>query len=273
MSFPVFCARVRMPVCAGAAVSIVLGVAISVSWLYWLGFGLLVIGLGLYFRVGTLRGAPIEVQAPVTGRWLAINSPATRVPSHGTHAYGQTYAIDLVHEPADGTRPGFGWWPPFRRPEVFSGYGQPVLAPADARVVRVHERERDHRSRNSVPGIAYLFVEAAVRELFGPNRILGNNLVLDLGDGAYVVLAHLQRGSVRVRVGERVAAGQHLGDCGNSGNSTEPHLHIHLMDHPRALVAAGLPVRFRQFEVDGEIHAGMPENGQIFTVDTASADR
>jgi hypothetical protein len=66
------------------------------------GLVLLIAGLVLYFRVGTVRRPPIEVDAPVAGRWLAVNSPANRVPSHGLHAYGQTYAVDLVHEPRAG---------------------------------------------------------------------------------------------------------------------------------------------------------------------------
>jgi murein DD-endopeptidase MepM/ murein hydrolase activator NlpD len=76
--------------------------------------------------------------------------------------------------------------------------------------------------------------------------------VLDLGDGVYAALAHLRRGSLRVRPGDRVAAGQQLAACGNSGNSTEPHLHFQLMDHPSVLLATGLPLRFGQ--------AGLPDN-------------
>ena len=83
-----------------------------------------------------------------------------------------------------------------------------------------------------------------VRELLGPGRILGNHVVLDLGGGVFAALAHLRRGSLLVRRGDRVAAGQQLAKCGNSGNSTEPHLHFQLMDHPSVLRAAGLPVRF-----------------------------
>lgn len=50
----------------------------------------------------------VEVGPPVTGRWTALNSPADKVPSHGTHGYGQTYAIDIVAEPEEGSRPPFG---------------------------------------------------------------------------------------------------------------------------------------------------------------------
>jgi hypothetical protein len=58
-----------------------------------------------------------------------------------------------------------------------------VLAPADGVVVRAHGRERDHRSRSSWPSLLYLFAEGSLRELTGPSRVLGNHVVLDLGDG------------------------------------------------------------------------------------------
>ena len=122
-------------------------------------------GLALYFRVGTVRRPPVEVAAPVAGRWQAINSPADKVPSHGLHAYGQTYAIDLVHEPVGGNRPEFGTGPSFRPPEDFPAFGQPILAPAGGVVVRAHGRERDHRSRSSWPSLLYLFAEGSLREL------------------------------------------------------------------------------------------------------------
>jgi hypothetical protein len=194
-------ARLRMPL-------IYLGLAAILvdSYLWdlprWPLLGLLAVAFAIYLRLGTVRRSPVEVALPVAGRWLAFNSPADRVPSHHLHAYGQTYAIDLVHDPAGDRRPGLAWWPPARRPGDFPGFGQPVLAPADATVVRAHDAERDHWSRTSPPALLYLAVEGAVRELLGPGRILGNHLVLDLGGGVYAALAHLRRGSLRVRVGD-----------------------------------------------------------------------
>lgn len=214
-------------------------------------------------RAGTVRAEPVEVAAPVRGRWSAVNSPADRVPSHGVQGYGQAYAIDLVHEPGDPPRPGFGWWPLARRPREFPGFGQPVYAVAPGTVVRTSGWQRDHWSRSSWLGLPFLLAEALVRELLGPGRLFGNHLVLDLGDGVYALYAHLQRGSIAVTPGQRVAAGEVLAACGNSGNSSEPHLHFQLMDHRRASVAAGLPMRFR-FEVDGGTETGVPAAGRPF---------
>src|SRR5690606_40547032 len=117
----------------------------------------------------------------------------------------QTYAIDLVHVPE-----GAGEWRPLRRrplasrPETFPSFGREVVAPADGVVVHAGGRQRDHWSRNSWPGFAYLLVEGMIfRALLSlltlsPGRfVVGNAVVLDIGDGVYAVLAHLRRGSVR----------------------------------------------------------------------------
>ncbi|MGW5635493.1 M23 family metallopeptidase [Streptomyces sp. NPDC003832] len=208
---------------------------------------------------------PLEVEPPVTGRWSALNSPANRTPSHGTHAYGQTYAIDLVAEPEPGARPGFrALWPPARRNTDFPAFGAPLHAVADGTVVHAEDRQRDHRGRTSLPGLLYLMlVESTVREMAGARRIVGNHLVLDLGDGIHALYAHLHRGSLAVAEGDRVRAGQVLARCGNSGNSTEPHVHFQLMDGPDPDTARGLPFRWRNI--------GVPGNGEVVEVPASAA--
>ncbi|MFC5213884.1 M23 family metallopeptidase [Streptomyces coerulescens] len=209
--------------------------------------------------------APIEVRPPVTGRWSALNSPADRTPSHGTHAYGQTYAIDIVAEPEPGTRPGFSaLWPLARRNADFPAFGAPLLAVADGTVVRAEDRQRDHLSRTSLFGLLYLMlVEGAVREMAGVRRIVGNHLVLDLGDGTHALYAHLGRGSLTVAEGDRVRAGQVLARCGNSGNSSEPHVHFQLMDGPDPDTARGIPFTWRGI--------GVPRNREIFEAPAAQS--
>lgn len=269
----VLCARARMPMLwTAASLILVTGLGSRLTDGAWLSvltpiaFALFAVAMALYLRVGTVRDEPLEIASPVAGRWVAVNSPAVRVPSHGLHAYGQTYAIDVVHDPVDDPRPAFGWWPLAARADTFPAFGQPVLAPADGVVAGVHDRERDHWSRNSWPAMLYVLVEGSLRELLGPGRILGNHVVLDLGGGRYTALAHLRRGSVRVRKGQRVAAGEQVAACGNSGNSTEPHVHFQVMDHPSVLFAAGLPFSLTRYETEDGVHTGVPGNGEAFVV-------
>ena len=81
----------------------------------------------------------------------------------------------------------------------------------------------------------------------------GNHVVVDIGHGRYAFYAHMQPGSVRVKVGQKVKVGQTLGLLGNSGNTDAPHLHFHVMDSPYPLLANGMPYRFTNFTVDGEV--------------------
>ena len=89
--------------------------------------------------------------------------------------------------------------------------------------------------------------------------------ILDLGDGRYALYAHLKPGSVSVREGERVQQGQMIGELGNSGNSTGPHLHFHVMDSPSGVVADGVPYVFADFELTGTV----PPLAELIELDRA----
>lgn len=211
-------------------------------------------------------GPRIALRSPVSGRWLAMNSPATKTPSHGVRAYGQAFALDLVHEPNAVARPQFGSGAAMRRPEDFPAFGQPVFAMCDGVVVSVSQWHRDHRSRSSVLAVVYMMVEAAVRELGGPGFIIGNHVTIRSAGGHYALVAHLRRGSVLVRVGDQVRAGARIASCGNSGNSSEPHVHAQLMDSPSVWTAAGIPIEFTGIRLSATPEAGptvgLPADGE-----------
>ncbi|MBS1884777.1 MAG: M23 family metallopeptidase [Actinobacteria bacterium] len=84
-------------------------------------------------------------------------------------------------------------------------------------------------------------------------RAGGNHVVVAMGGGRYAFYAHLQPGTVRVKVGQKVKVGQTLGLLGNSGNSNAPHLHFHVMDSPHPLASNGVPYRFANFTVEGKL--------------------
>ena len=79
----------------------------------------------------------------------------------------------------------------------------------------------------------------------------GNHVIIDIGGGHYAFYAHLKPGSLRVKVGDRVKRGQVIALVGNTGNSTEPHLHFHISDYPSPLGSEGMPYGYDAFEVVG----------------------
>ncbi|MFL6064393.1 MAG: M23 family metallopeptidase [Friedmanniella sp.] len=205
---------------------------------------------------------PVVLSVPLTGSCRVQNSPANRVPSHGTEAFGSSYAIDLV--PVDDRGRSA---PPTRRgllkpepPELFVGFGLPILAPVAGTVAVVHDGEPDHEARRSQLALVPYLLGQSRRAKRGAAGLAGNHVVIAIGtDGPYLLLAHLQRGSVQVRPGQPVSVGIPVGRCGNSGNSTEPHLHLQVSDSTDWPRARGLPFIFRR--QDGS--TWLPANSEI----------
>ncbi|HEX5995516.1 MAG TPA: M23 family metallopeptidase [Jiangellales bacterium] len=196
---------------------------------------------------------PVVLSLPFAGSWLVVTTPARRTPSHGTHFLGQTFAMDFV--PVDTRRRTAtvrDWRTFFAIEPVdrFLGFGEPILAPADGRVVAAHDGEPDHAARRSpLTVVPYLLTQGS-RLRRGLGAVAGNYLIQSVGqDGPFVLLAHLREGSQRVRPGDRVIRGQPIATCGNSGNSTQPHVHIQVMDSLDLLATRGLPMAFRDYLV------------------------
>jgi murein DD-endopeptidase MepM/ murein hydrolase activator NlpD len=216
--------------------------------------------------------APVELVLPFRSTWRAKNSPARRVPSHGTHLFATTYAMDFVAVRDHRTASVTDWrtWFSVEPADRFFAYGQPILAPAAGRVVAVHDGEPDHEARRSQVALVPYALTQAARVRQGPGAVAGNHVILEIDNAAYVLLAHLMAGSVRVQTGDQVAAGQALGACGNSGNSTQPHLHIQAMDSADPYTARGRPIAFRSYrswrrqgEPPQRVEQGVPDNGEV----------
>jgi hypothetical protein len=208
---------------------------------------------------------PLLLDYPFTGRWMARNSPASRVPSHGTTLFGSAYAIDLIgvddrgRSAPWGLRAALGTEPP----ERFAGFGRTLLAPVPGRVVAVHDDELDHAAHRSVPAGVLFLLGQGRRVRAGHPAVAGNHIVIAASErGPFVLLAHLRHGSARARVGDRLVAGDPVGACGNSGNSIQPHVHLQVTDSMDWTEASGVPIRFRG--ADG--HPVLPANSEIVTV-------
>ena len=196
----------------------------------------------------------LVVEFPLRGEgWVAIQSPADRIPSHGTNALGLRFAYDFVmaderrglhYHPASWLRT-FLIGVPTR--ECYA-WGQPIHAPFDGVIVEavdgVAERRWIHPVREALLALKNGLTFTPARLL----SILGNHVFL--ANGAVVAaFAHLAPGSVAVTRGQAVQVGEVIGRLGHTGNSTSPHLHFQLMDAADPTVAKGVPCAFRTYEV------------------------
>lgn len=186
---------------------------------------------------------PVVIGAPLMGpNWAAIGSccdgPHRRAfqPIDGHLWLSQRFAIDF--NLLDSENRLSSGDPTLN--ESIAGYGQPVIAVADATVVRALDGLPDQ-----TPGTPLVDISLATAD--------GNYVILDLGNGVYAFYAHLAPGSVAVEVGDPVNKGQIIGKLGNSGSSDGAHLHFHLMDAPSALVANSVPLVFDHYDVTGQL--------------------
>jgi hypothetical protein len=199
-------------------------------------------------RVSVRQSKPLIISSPLRGAgWLAANGPSntsghrrTIIVLEGRARIPQRFATDWVKLGPDGRllhddpSKNANWY----------DYSTEVLAVADATVVGV----KDGLPEN-VP-LAPQRVVPITLETVG-----GNQIMLDLGNGYFAFYAHLQPGSLRVRVGDRVRRGQVLALLGNTGNSDAPHLHFHVADANSPLGSEGLPFVFESFETQGTVQS------------------
>lgn len=204
---------------------------------------LAVVGEGL--EIGS---APVPVEAfdpPVLGPPLigagyvaadgccdSIRHVRAALPIDGRLHLAQRYAIDWERVDADRRLVAGD----LSDPASYTIYGEDVLAVADGEVVAAVDRFADQVPGDLPAGLPF-------------DEADGNHVILHIAEGVYVLYAHLKPGSVAVAAGETVTRGQVIGQVGNTGNTTAPHLHLHVMDGPSALDSDGLPYVFDRFAV------------------------
>lgn len=183
-----------------------------------------------------------ELDLPFEGEWYVFWGGREAHRNYHVQARTQRFAYDFVVLRDGASHAGDG-----SANEDYHCYGRPILAPAPGRVATVVDTVPDN-----VPG--------EMNDQAPP----GNHVVLGHGNGEHSLLAHLKHGSAAVEEGERVERGQPLGACGNSGRSSEPHLHYHLQSTPTFGEGVGLPAPFRDYVADGEaVERGEPVRDQL----------
>jgi murein DD-endopeptidase len=191
------------------------------------------------------------------GGWAAVSTPENDSPHrrtimalHGQFHISQRYAIDWVltddkHQyfRGDGSKNSDHYC-----------YGVPALAVADGTVVDLQDGLAEgppSQSERPYP--------------ITPRTIGGNWVALEIAPGRYAMYAHMQPGSLRVKKGEKVRRGQTLGLIGNSGNTTAPHLHLHVSDRPDWVDAEGVPYQFDAYRRLGTLSVSQDEKSMTFT--------
>jgi hypothetical protein len=196
----------------------------------------------------------VVVEFPLRGeRWVAVNTPGDRIPSHGTDMLGQRYAYDLLkvderkgihYHPASSLR---GLLVGGRTQECYA-WGAAIHAPFDGEIVRAADGAEERSWIHPLRELALALKNAVT---FRPARlpfILGNHVIMRSGD-VFAAFAHLAPGSVAVSDGQAVATGELIGRVGHTGNLTAPHLHLQLMDSLDLMTTKGVPCAFRSYEV------------------------
>lgn len=192
-----------------------------------------------------------ELHLPFRDEWYVFWGGMKPEQNYHVKSRDQRFAYDIVIQHDGSTHRGNG-----KSNEDYHCWNEPILAPADGEVIKADDRWPDNH-----PG------------QMDAEHPPGNYVVIDHGGNEYSFLAHLRHGSVSVSEGSMVKEGQQLGTCGNSGNSSEPHLHYHLQDTPDFGAGQGLPAWFNDYQADGNhIERGIPVKGQLISRD-ASASR
>lgn len=182
------------------------------------------------------------LRLPFEGAWHVFWGGRTLDQNYHTAYPDQRFAYDLLILEDGSTHTGDG-----KRNEDYHCFGKRLVAPGDGTVVAAANDVPDN-----VPGE------------MDPANALGNHVIIDHGNGEFSFLAHFQEGSVQVQVGDEVSAGDFLGLAGNSGNTSEPHLHYHLQTTPDFNAGEGLPSQFLNYVADGEpVERGEPVKGQV----------
>ncbi len=191
---------------------------------------------GLLFKPYT-ESKPIErnttkMKLPFKGDWTVTWGGDTKEQNYHVESVAQKNAFDiLIYDQHGSTHKGTG-----QVNEDYYAFGKELYAPCDGEVVLVVDGVKDN-----VPGT------------LNPIYIPGNTVIIKAANGEFVFFAHFKQHSIVVKQGQKVNTGGLLGLCGNSGNSSEPHLHFHLQNVEDMTIAVGAKCFFDQLKVNGTL--------------------
>lgn len=189
------------------------------------------------------EGAKNDYYFPLSGNWTVLNTPDPTT-LHRWYT-GEEFAYDFMKY-GNG---GYTCTGDCSKPEDYYAYGADVMAVADGEIVEV-VGNLDNVSplpqpEESEESIAQRRAQATAELINqGDKALAGNYVIIRHANEEYSFYAHLIKDSIPVSAGDQVSAGDIIGKLGNSGNSTQPHLHFHVCDAPSPLMCRSIPVKF-----------------------------
>ncbi len=157
------------------------------------------------------RAEAVLIDAPFRGEWEVFHGGRSPLINHHYGISAQQNALDIdraLHGPPPEKAAG--------KLESYAAFGEHLYAPADGMIVE---------AVNDLPDNPIGKTDEV--------HLLGNHITIEIGKDRYALMAHLMRGSVTVKNGDRVKKGQQVARCGNSGNTSEPHLHFQIQDRAK----------------------------------------
>ena len=203
---------------------------------------------------------PVIIAPPLRGQWIAGDSLNNRpdaahrraiIVDNGHAWLAQRYAIDWVqYQTVSGVRTT--WKGPEDKNESYFCYDQPIYIVADGQVIDKIDglpENVPHSGKYTIP--------------IDFNNAAGNHVIVKIAPHHFVLYAHMRPGTVQLKVGDQVRVGEIVGRVGNTGSSTEPHLHMHIDDQPSFLAGNGVPYEFTQGDASGPVEANVSSSATI----------
>jgi murein DD-endopeptidase MepM/ murein hydrolase activator NlpD len=172
-----------------------------------------------------------KLSLPFKEEWTVIWGGDTKELNYHVEHIAQKNAFDMVITDQEGK----SFKNDGRKNEDYYAFGKELIAPCAGKVVLVVDGIKDNP-----PG-----------EL-NPIYIPGNTVVIKSGENEFLFFAHFKKHSIRVKEGQTIKKGELLGLCGNSGNSSEPHLHFHIQNEENMTNAIGIKCYFDDLIVNGK---------------------
>jgi murein DD-endopeptidase MepM/ murein hydrolase activator NlpD len=172
-----------------------------------------------------------RLMLPFKDEWTVVWGGDTKELNYHVESRAQKNAFDILIT----NEKGKSYKTDGKKNEDYYAFGKELLAPCEGEIVLVVDGVKDN-----MPGV------------LNPLYVPGNTVVIKTPNNEYLLFAHFKQHSIVVKQGQTVKQGQLLGLCGNSGNSSEPHLHFHIQDAEEMNAATGVKCYFDKIQVNGQ---------------------